>query len=521
MADYVTKLLMSDDDRKHAEIARELSLMGADGVDIVLKELKSKRAEKLFLLTLSRIIKKEKCLIYLITVWKRINFRPLIEYSENNDPKIRKNAYVIMGEIQDKVIKDTLIKRLYDEETLFLLPSIILSLGNFKDIDREDIEKRVNEIKENLRDEEQKHFAEIMRAYEKISAKFMKNEKHDFKHLDRKIPILLICNEKQPEITLSEARKYFNDVKLIGNHVEILTDDYIEVFNLRTFSEVLLCPLTDTDYNYEKVARLFSEKITVEMLNAWHNGLPPYRYRIELRGENMDRSKEIKKISEAFVKFYGDNLVNSPSDYEVEIRIEKDGTKCSAALKLYTLEDNRFNYRIKTLPASIKGETAAVCVRLISKYLQDNGDILDPFCGTGTMLIERAKYKGNVNLYGVDIYGEAIKSAEINTKAGELKANLIKSDIIKFSSEIKYDEIISNMPYGLRVGSHKENEILYRDFIEKIPQLLKPKGYLFLLTADYRLLKDIAYEKGLKKVDEFVIESGGLLPHLIVYRLPS
>ena len=51
---------------------------------------------------------------------------------------------------------------------------------------------------------------------------------------------------------------------------------------------------------------------------------------------------------------------------------------------------------------------AAIMLNEVSKYLKENSSILDPFCGTGTMLIERS-YLSSCKLYGVDINKEAIE----------------------------------------------------------------------------------------------------------------
>ena len=40
--------------------------------------------------------------------------------------------------------------------------------------------------------------------------------------------------------------------------------------------------------------------------------------------------------------------------------------------------------------------------------------MLDPFCGTATLLIERYRRKKAAHLYGVDIFGEAIEGAREN-----------------------------------------------------------------------------------------------------------
>ena len=66
---------------------------------------------------------------------------------------------------------------------------------------------------------------------------------------------------------------------------------------------------------------------------------------------------------------------------------------CGVFIKLYSFKDNRFDYREKVLPTSINPVTAAIIMKSISKWLKPNAKVIDPFCGTGTMLIERAKSK--------------------------------------------------------------------------------------------------------------------------------
>mgnify|MGYP002245200123 CR=1 FL=1 len=58
-------------------------------------------------------------------------------------------------------------------------------------------------------------------------------------------------------------------------------------------------------------------------------------------------------------------------------------------LKLYTIPMQRFSYRKNVVAASIHPSLAAMLVSLAKPYLKENAQILDPFCGVGTMLIER------------------------------------------------------------------------------------------------------------------------------------
>ena len=69
---------------------------------------------------------------------------------------------------------------------------------------------------------------------------------------------------------------------------------------------------------------------------------------------------------------------------------EKWYDKCDIFYKLCTFKDSRYDYRIKDLPASINPSSANMMLEEVRKYLKKDASVLDPFCGTSTMLIERS-----------------------------------------------------------------------------------------------------------------------------------
>ena len=83
--------------------------------------------------------------------------------------------------------------------------------------------------------------------------------------------------------------------------------------------------------------------------------------------------------------------INSATDYEAEVRLleRKDGG-FTPFLKLYTIKDKRFSYRKEFVSSSIAPVNAALTAELYEVFKGER-QILDPFCGVGTMLIERNK----------------------------------------------------------------------------------------------------------------------------------
>ena len=143
--------------------------------------------------------------------------------------------------------------------------------------------------------------------------------------------------------------------------------------------------------------------------------------------------------------------------------------------------------------------------------------MLDPFCGSGTLLIEREKLTPCDALTGVDIAHAAIDIARENAAAADCGAKFIANDCLRFEANRKYDEVISNLPFGNRVGTHAQNERLYAGLLEKLPQWLKPGGVAVLYTMEFTLLKKLLRETpALRLVAHERTEAGGLMPGIFI-----
>lgn len=158
-------------------------------------------------------------------------------------------------------------------------------------------------------------------------------------------------------------------------------------------------------------------------------------------------------------------------------------------------------YREEAGAAPLK-ETLAAAMVLISRWKEDF-TLVDPFCGSGTILIEAAMImqniapglcrsftcetwptidedifeqvregaekaikKKDIKLLGYDIDGRVLRVARSNAeKAGVAKyIEFHRRDFKEFSNSDKYGFIISNPPYGERLGEKKEVEELYNIF---------------------------------------------------------
>ena len=209
---------------------------------------------------------------------------------------------------------------------------------------------------------------------------------------------------------------------------------------------------------------------------------------------------------------------NSNSDYEVELRlIERKDHTLVPMLKLFTLPDTRFAYRKETTAQSTSASTAALAASLAALYLREGAQILDPFCGVGTLLIERCLLCPADPVYGVDRYAEAIEKARVNSETIQetrhAPIHYVNKDFFDFTHEYPFDEIITHLP-DLQEG---EEKAFCEQFLTKAATLLKDSAVLVLLTDAPDALKEAAGGiKGYAICDEFLLNERSGMKELIL-----
>lgn len=438
---------------------------------------------------------------------------PLRALLEGSEPKLRKNAARLLGTLGSVKDVDMLIKALEHERQRWVRPSIILALGA---LGGEAATATVMALKMPVaKDEtELKHVSEEISAIEKARSLLCPLEAHKFTGLKADTLIELRTMPGFARALEGEALEHgFIVANVFKNGITVKTRNYEKLFELRCFAEALF-PVGVCAFEAEAVAAAAGNAMC-QLLAATHEGTPPFSYRMELRGE-YDRSAFSKALN-----MYMDRtkLHNSPSAYEAELRIEPFHSKCRLYVKLFNYEDKRFAYRLKSLPASMAPSSAAALIRYASPFLKENPRVLDPFVGSGTLLIERARFSPCEALHGIDISGAAVDIARANAEAAGVNARFVHNDCLRFKAVRPYDEIICNMPFGNRVGTHEINTELYAAFIALLPEWLTPDGVALLYTMEHALLRSLLLPSGpLALVDTARAYAGGLMPSVFILK---
>src|SRR5699024_7100827 len=232
--------------------------------------------------------------------------------------------------------------------------------------------------------------------------------------------------------------------------------------------------------------------------------------------QRITKKAIVEHLKEAF-KLDG-KLPETGARYKVDINILKD----RAILTIDTSGDalHKRGYRVAQGEAPIK-ETLAAAMLQLANYTGDN-PLVDPFCGSGTIAIEAAMiakniapgsnrtfdaekwdiipedmwtnlrnkyeeealYDKDVEIYESDIDNKMIEVAKENAEeVGLLEEIKFTVQDVHDLNDIKdHTQIVTNPPYGERIGEAKAVEDMYR----KIGQLMEQNDTLnvYLMTSN-------------------------------------
>ncbi|WP_053985593.1 methyltransferase [Niameybacter massiliensis] len=422
------------------------------------------------------------------------DFSVLESLLQDEDAKVRKNVVLIMGDLKIEDFKPLLLKAYENEEKLFIRSDYLTALSCFDCSDLQEVLKtRLFQLSSKpVEENNKKHINEELRLLTQLTLKLEEPQKHEFNGYKVLSDMILLTNRDHQQVTLDQITK--GKAKAFGAGIMVRTEDLKEILRIRTYSDLLfkLPEVSTVEAHPEEAAQTLFEGGLLNFLLTRHKGYPPFYFRIEVKSKMAldKRSTFTKRLASELERISNRQLINSTSHYEFEIRlIENKEGRFNVLLKLFTIEDKRFSYRKKTLAVSIAPSTAALTMQLAKPYLKEEAQVLDPFCGVGTILIERQKVEKAKVLYGVDIYGEAIDHAIENANWASTDIYLINRDFFDFTHKYLFDELITNMPTA--IGRKTQGEIveLYALFFQKAHTMMEANSVMILYSRDKDLVE--------------------------------
>lgn len=435
----------------------------------------------------------------------------LVSLLQSDDAKTRKNAALLMGDLGGQAFLEPVYCAYENEEQQFVKSSYLSAMEHFDYRDYVDRLKERLELlsRQQVTVENEKHIREELRELSALIICMEGVNTHTFQGWEESYDIVLLTNRSCGEVTRKELLELEPKAKtkLFGAGIVAWVGNLNWVRNIRTYHELLFqidhmktCPMEPV-----AVAEAIVHSDLMAFLSKGHKGNPPFYFRIELKSKRPldEKSAFVKKVSSHLEKLSDRKLINTTTDYEIELRlIENKEGNCNLLVKLYTIKDERFTYRQEVMPTSIKTANAALTVALAKEYMKEGAQVLDPFCGVGTMLIERHKAVPAKTSYGIDKQEEAIVKARQNTEVAHQVIHYVNRDFFTFEHEYLFDEVITNMPFKIGRTTDEEIEALYQQFFKEISRYLTETGLLILYSHDRDYVMQMGAENHFQMLKE-------------------
>ena len=198
---------------------------------------------------------------------------------------------------------------------------------------------------------------------------------------------------------------------------------------------------------------------------------------------------------------------NSYVEGEQRIRLHLDDDSLYIGLALSDTPLHRRDWRTEKYNGQLDGVTAADMVRIIGDVGEKT--IIDPFCGSGTLVIESALVNKNNIHIGFDLNSDAIEISGKNALNSKVKnVSFIKRD--SFSEYDTYADniIISNPPW--------DNKHLMEDdlFVDNFLKIIKISSKSVVIVPD-EILNKIKEEDGINIEKEYQTRVRGFIVSIL------
>jgi tRNA (guanine10-N2)-dimethyltransferase len=197
----------------------------------------------------------------------------------------------------------------------------------------------------------------------------------------------------------------------------------------------------------------------------------------KVHGNTMDASEgELERLIGALVQ--GKVDLQDPQD---EFRVIVSGSRCYLGRVLWRSDPQRFACRRPgdrpffhpgvMMPRMVRALLNISCVRR-------NETLLDPFCGTGGMIMEALLL--GISGVGSDIDPEMTRGSRMNARDGVF---LIADGRRLPFHDRSFDAVVTDLPYGQSVSIRARSlDSLYRDALGEITRVLRPGRRAVLVT---------------------------------------
>ena len=237
-------------------------------------------------------------------------------------------------------------------------------------------------------------------------------------------------------------------------------------------------------------------------------------------GEHSFTSVDVQKVAgAALVEHYA--CAVSLKNFALNVRVDVYDQLCLVSLQLTERSLSKRYIRVYQPRTALKTPVAYAMLQF-AELENGGGPLLDPFCGSGTILIEAAQLFSDMEIYGSDFFPEAVEGARFNIEDLGLseRIQIRQVDARALGKDYPADyfrAIVTNPPYGVHVGRKLHFPTFYRIFLEQAWKVLVPGGMLALMVWKRGIFSRVLREFGrFRQRHVRVVETGHLFPRIFV-----
>jgi len=234
---------------------------------------------------------------------------------------------------------------------------------------------------------------------------------------------------------------------------------------------------------------------------------PDVSLTVNFIGKRNYNTAEIKQaLAAGFAHSHPWHFDRPDSEAQLNVRLFIEHQQALVGVRLAGSPLWRRPYRATTLPGALKPPVAAALVRLAGRPRTDL--LLDPYCGSGTILAEASGLGWAVS--GGDVDSQAVQTARQTMLACGATGPVARWDAAALPlPDASVDGLVSNLPWGHQV----ERPDSLPPLLAEIGRVVKPGGRVVLLTEQPQALAI----PGFRRLEGFEISLAGKRPTVVVY----
>ena len=335
--------------------------------------------------------------------------------------------------------------------------------------------------------------------------------------------LLLIQSQEHPELPIAELKAVMEceeidaTIEIICEGLLILKD--ISENNCQRYYEILTRRLGYTHEIHELIKRCDSENFdnAVRSVNWCDYIDESFAVRVKRFHADIDTVSYERKAGSLILENCDDIKVNLSKPKSL-VRIVAFENQFFIAIEKIKLdkkhfEDSKPHKRPFFYPGSMNPKLARCMVNL--SRVKESQLVLDPFCGTGGILIEAGLI--GCRVVGSDVYWKMKNGTAINLDYyGITDYRTFNLDVRELKMYEKVNAVVTDPPYGISTSTGDvETDDIFNEFFKVIYDNMADDAYLCMASPHFLDLKPMVDEVGFEIKEQYGIKMHRSLTRII------